>query len=517
MTADPEQASGDRERPTRNSSFSYNGSYPGAPAEESPDLLRWRADSLLDEMMLGGVDVSAADTGAPASSSRADGPSAYPDPNAPVAGTDSVNGSRPYANGYHEPEPDLNATDTTPFEPEPNEPDSRLSSQYPGAGSYRSVLDRAPAWDDDPDHRGRTQPDQTQGGEVHPRTDRLYSVEQQYEAFRRNQSSQVQPVSIPKPEPSPSASSPSASSSTPPIPPRERPDEMTQWANTPEKWEWQDFGAAPGELSNPERYVEPSATLPEPESAVRQDQAQFVSAMSVMGSGKRRSTLLPRMSTLDADALNQEIATLHGELGVLLPVGHESSERARHLLDKAYSILQSDPMRSAEVEYYMQQVRTIVLRLHQARRWSDLYRDRLRIYLMSWLFLSLLVLAASFVLQLQLETFALVLFNSEAMARHWPSFLGAIAAGALGGAAGALYTMSRHTRSVHSFFDRKYGLRGLMLPIIPALFGALIYLPIGLLYSLLSIDPGFAVADLLPMLAAFVFGISQESLYGTRG
>jgi hypothetical protein len=240
--------------------------------------------------------------------------------------------------------------------------------------------------------------------------------------------------------------------------------------------------------------------------------------MSVVGGGKRRSTLLPRMSTLDADAINQEIATLHGELGSLLPVGHESSERARHLLDKAYSILQSDPMRSAEVEYYMQQVRTIVQRLRQARHWSDLYRDRLRMYLLGWMLLALLGVAARFVFQLPLETMGVVLFNGSALARHWPSLVGAMAAGALGGAAGALYTMARHTRSDHSLFDRKYGLRGLMLPIIPAVLGALIYLPFGFGYTLAGIDPAASpVADLLPLLAAFAFGFSQESLYGTRG
>ena len=45
---------------------SYNGTaYPGenGPAElgGNPEMLRWRADVLLDEMMLGGVDLAAGD------------------------------------------------------------------------------------------------------------------------------------------------------------------------------------------------------------------------------------------------------------------------------------------------------------------------------------------------------------------------------------------------------------------------------------------------------------------------
>src|SRR3954471_14587717 len=39
----------------------YNSARHGNHVEESPELLRWRADLLMDEMMMGGVDVSAAD------------------------------------------------------------------------------------------------------------------------------------------------------------------------------------------------------------------------------------------------------------------------------------------------------------------------------------------------------------------------------------------------------------------------------------------------------------------------
>lgn len=531
MTANPDQNNSDRERPTRNSSYTY----PTAPADESPDLLRWRADSLLDEMMLGGVDVSAADGSAPPMSTDTRPQSSAPaSPDVYDADAhDNTHSNRPayperngldrydpagyqdhgvHDMGYSDVGSGPESEDVSPFEPEPDDPPSTLSSQYSGLDSYRSVLDAAPTLDDDQELSGPGYGESAQGGgDSTPRRDRLYSLEQEYETFRRNQSSRIQPVPIQDPKPTPPA--PAA----PPPPPRERPDELTQWANTPEKWEWQDFSAAPGEAPDPTRYLPPPESSLE-DSAVRQDQAQFVSAMSVMGGGKRRSTLLPRMSTLDVDAVNQEIATLHGELGNLLPVGHESSERARHLLDKAYSILQSDPTRSAEVEYYMQQVRTIVQRLRQARHWSDLYRDRLRMYLTGWIFLTSLVLLARYIFPGQLEGVGLALLNGSAAARHWPTFTATVAAGALGGAVGALYTMSQHIRSDYGLFDRKYGLRGLLLPIIPAVLGALIYLPIGFFYSLTGIDPALHLwADVLPMMAAFAFGFSQESLYGTRG
>ena len=114
---------------------------------------------------------------------------------------------------------------------------------------------------------------------------------------------------------------------------------------------------------------------------------------------------------------------------------------ARHLLDKAYSILQSDPSRSAEVEYYMQQVRTIVLRLRQSRQWSDLYRQRLHVYLLGWLGLSAMVLLARFFFQIDLENLVMWMTGVAAdswLVEHWATFVGTAGAGAFGGALGAL-------------------------------------------------------------------------------
>jgi hypothetical protein len=253
---------------------------------------------------------------------------------------------------------------------------------------------------------------------------------------------------------------------------------------------------------------------------VRHDPAQFVSAMSVFGDKKKRSTLLPRSTELDIDTLHREISDLHGEIAALLPVGNDTSERARHLLDKAYSILQSDPSRSAEVEYYMQQVRTIVLRLHQARQWSDLYRQRLHVYLMGWLGLSGVVFLALFVFQTDMEQALVWLFGlsfDSLVIAHWATFVGTAFAGAFGGAIGALYTMQTHARSEYSFFDRKYGLRGLILPFMGLIVGAFGYLIFGTVFALVGIDPSQSLtAAIVPTMAALAFGFSQESIYGTR-
>ena len=49
--------------------------------------------------------------------------------------------------------------------------------------------------------------------------------------------------------------------------------------------------------------------------------------------------------------------------------------------------------------------------------------------------------------------------------------------------------MGKHSRSQYGFFDRKYGLRGLMLPIIGALVGVLIYLAFAVIYFFAGINP----------------------------
>jgi hypothetical protein len=309
----------------------------------------------------------------------------------------------------------------------------------------------------------------------------------------------------------------------PSSPPRVKPqpvDEHTQWATGADKWEYQDFSADPEQEEEEESLLGGYPTPPRRNEAVRHDSAEFVSAMSVVGTNKKRSTLLPRSTELDIDTLNREISDLHGQIASLLPVGNETSERARHLLDKAYSILQSDPSRSAEVEYYMQQVRTIVSRLHQARQWSDLYRQRLQTYLLGWLGLSAMVLFARFFFQIDLEDALMWLTGLSLdswVVAHWATFVGTAAAGSFGGALGALYTMQKHARGEHSFFDRKYGLRGLILPFMGLIVGAVGYIIFGLVFALVGINPSQSLtAAIVPTMSALAFGFSQESIYGTR-
>ncbi len=592
MTDETERTVTGRESSTRSGAPSgegaahsvyYSAARHGQHVEESPELLRWRADLLMDEMMMGGADGSAADSNT-RTFSGVDSVTSSPDPYYPTRnGADHygqanpANGDRTgrqdgmplsggrydgrdsqdrYAPGMDDRAPsglpggegytngrestygamhdsvrrDFGADEplsTPPARPAPppysaSSPEDAAAARtrvgdpgtadrynhtgdYPTGSSQGSDVDRAGVdfgFDAEPsaprtpsqplpqDRRldlpsspPRTHldvaPVSSEGG-TPTRTDRLYSVEQRYEQLRREQADRIEPTPIPPPPAvvaKPPRSAPAAA--TPDA------NDPTQWATGPEKWNWQDFGAQPGAEPVADddsvaagRYGGMDRAPQADSAAVRQDPAQFVNSMAVFENRKKRSTLLPRMSELDADLLHREITTLHGELALLLPVGNETGERARHLLDKAYTILQSDPMRSAEVEYYMQQVRTIVSRLHQSRQWSDLYRSRLHVYLWAWLGLSLVLLLARFIFQPEFDDFLVTTFGlapDSFLVQNWSAFLGAAFAGALGGAAGALYTMRVHARTEYGFFDRKYGLRGLILPVIGLLVGAVGY------------------------------------------
>lgn len=254
-------------------------------------------------------------------------------------------------------------------------------------------------------------------------------------------------------------------------------------------------------------------------SAVRRQASSLASTMTVGGRSSLRSSLLPRQVEVDVSTAEQEIHALLGEISATLPVGHEAAERGRHLLGKAQNILKSDPTRTAEVDYYLQQVRRIVQRTRQTHTYSSLYRRRLMIYLLGWLGLAAAVLAARFLLQAELLALLQDFFwtgDDALVVEYGPLVIGATFAGALGATLNMLLAMRRQAAQEYAYFDRKFGLRGLLLPILGALFGLLI----GVAWAAISYFTGLDGANLwigaAPVLVAFLVGFGQEWLYGVR-
>ncbi len=412
---------------------------------DNAEALRRRADALLDEMMLGGVDIGA-------------GEGLY----------NGVNGDAtalPLANGHHRPDEDerFNSGDNgiTEYAVEFTDPDLA----YPQAESPSA---RPPFQETRPSTPGAP----GQAGNVRDLTDaRLASPAP---AARDSGSPYLVAAEDRYPRPA---------------------DPSLPWA----------------EYANGER----SASA----SAVRRQAASYASSMTVGPRANLRSSLLPRSIETDTATAEQEIHALMSEISVALPVGHEAAERSRHLLNKAENILQSDPTRTAEVDYYLQQVRRIVQRTRQTQTWSALYQRRLTIYLAAWVALSVTVLAGRYLLQAELFAFLEEIFWTSAdsiWVQFAPMTIGAIAAGSLGSATGVLLNMQRHAAQEYGYFDRKYGLRGLLLPLLGCFFGLILALLWAALCYFVGLDGTNLWIASVPAIVAFLLGFGQEWLYGAR-
>lgn len=264
----------------------------------------------------------------------------------------------------------------------------------------------------------------------------------------------------------------------------------------------------------------PAAAQPALNSAVRRQSPSLASTMSVNMRGANRSNLLPRNNEIDANSVQQEINDLLRAVATVLPAGNEAVERSRHLLSKAQTLLQSDPTRTAEVDYYLQQVRRIVQRTHQTQQWSSVYRRHLTNYLWAWLLLSVLFVAAAFVYAGPLADW----FNQTVDLPDWwlvlqqgPLWLAGAFAGSLGASLSAILHMQRHGRREFGYFDRKYGLRGLLLPPLGLFLGFLLALLWSGIYLAAGLDPVSATwAIAAPAAVALLVGFAQQWLYGAR-
>jgi hypothetical protein len=87
----------------------------------------------------------------------------------------------------------------------------------------------------------------------------------------------------------------------------------------------------------------------------------------------------------------------------------------------------------------------------------------------------------------------------------------------LGASLSALFNMQRHGSREFAYFDRKYGLRGLLLPLLGMFLGFALALFCAIVFILAEIDPGLhAWAVAVPAVLAFMVGFGQEWLYGAR-
>lgn len=437
----------------------------GAYGDESPEALRRRADVLLDEMMLGGIDTGAA---GPQTSSMAGG-----------------NG-----NGFtHWQSADEIALD------------------YDGAG-YTSATNGP---------NGSYGGDAPVGGDAFlpPRAtaSRLISAEDRYAQLAGAQTG-AEPLAAAPNSPTSAApveSTPAAAGTA------------DVRAETPARYAagYQDETAADSTATfSAASYGSSPVGSPISGAAVRRQSPSLASQMAVGVRAANRSNLLPRSNEIDADTVQQEINDLLRAVTTSLPPGNEAVERSRHLLSKAQTLLQSDPTRTAEVDYYLQQVRRILQRTRQTAQWSSLYQKRLTLYLWAWLLLAAMIVVGVTLYAGAAAEFASQLVDAPAwdlVLQQVPVLVAGAFAGALGAAVSALLSMQRRSRREHGYFDRKYGLRGLLLPLLGMFFGLLLAVLAAIVYIVAEIDPTvYTWTIVVPAVLALFVGFGQEWMYGAR-
>lgn len=524
-----------------------NGERTSVGWDQNPELLQWRANVLLDEMMLGAVDITASESvhsaPAPARPMRpANAAEDHTNPHwrhrRPAQLEDDPSLAHPtdYTNGVHP----TNGSVTVDSEPRaPLSPPLPIHEEGPHDEWSR------PAW-----HFAEpTAPVSTSTAANVTPTARAVALHEQTRGqtapatpVGRNRNSGQRPIA---PDLRTAAvGAPPLPRSTVPTTPMGAPNKSNseQWVFAAEQ-RYQQIasrhqpvvpehgaglrnGISPASIAA-QGWADPAAALLD--GFATGDYANGADAMARPSAARqrlsqaaRRSNLLPRMSNLDPRALQQEMVMLQTEIEGALPAGHESRERALHLLQKAYTILQTDATRSAEVDYYLQQVRTIGQRVQETLHWSNLYQSRLTIYLVAWGVLSLIVLGGGyFYYDMLLATIAGLsgadVGSESLLAYNLVTAASVFFAGCLGGAIGAFVNMRQYGQVKQGFFDRKYSLRGLILPLIGGLVGLILSLLFGLIYYLLQLDPAVnLLLGALPALFAFAFGVAQEFIYGTR-
>lgn len=431
----------------------------GAYGDESPEALRRRADVLLDEMMLGGIDTGAV------------GPQ--------ISGAAAGNG-----NGVtHWPATDEVALDYdgASYASAPTGPNGSYSSH----GSEAGASGEAPV-------------------SARAAGSRLISAEDRY-AQLTGARPDAESFTVPSNAPTPTAPVDSA-------PVVSKTDELRGEAPSAYTAGYQGDPALDG--------VGATGAVFGSSAAVRRQSPSLASQMSVGVRAANRSNLLPRSNEIDAHTVQQEINDLLRAVTTSLPPGNEAVERSRHLLSKAQTLLQSDPTRTAEVDYYLQQVRRIVQRTRQTAQWSSLYQQRLTVYLWAWLLLAAMIVVAVILYAGAAAEFVAQLVNApewELVFLQAPVILAGAFAGALGAALSALLSMQRRSRREHGYFDRKYGLRGLLLPLLGMFFGLLLAVLAAIVYILAEIDPtAYTWAIVVPAVLALIVGFGQEWMYGAR-
>jgi hypothetical protein len=219
------------------------------------------------------------------------------------------------------------------------------------------------------------------------------------------------------------------------------------------------------------------------------------------------------ISAVEAQKLNEEIEHLYAQVNQLQEGRRDLTGHALSLLREARTILNSQPERMGRADYNVRQVRSLLERAREGRRRSIRTGILLLFYLALWL---MICVASITSLILYGETLRLIVVDGVqrgTLSAHTLPLLLTILAGASGGVIGATLSLISQLRQGQEF-DRQYGLRYTIQPLMGVVLSIAIYFLSNFLFNVAGINmTDSVVTAAFPGVVALPAGLWQEMVY----
>ncbi len=232
-----------------------------------------------------------------------------------------------------------------------------------------------------------------------------------------------------------------------------------------------------------------------------------------------REEIVLRISEEHFKELEKEIGQLYDAVPRALASHKEAADEALTTLHEARALLWGAPERLVDVEYRVNQVKTLIERHKLSAKWAAVYGRRLFIYETVWLFVLLGAFVGVQLGQKSLLAWVGTLVGSGADTTFTGvlvPFLNSLIWGGIGGVVGALYSLWWHVSQLQDF-DKRYNMWYLVQPIMGIVLGGIVYLIIAtgflaLQGSLPSAETARGV-QMFPSLVAVLGGFRQKFVY----
>lgn len=219
------------------------------------------------------------------------------------------------------------------------------------------------------------------------------------------------------------------------------------------------------------------------------------------------------ISAAETQKLGDEIEYLYAQVNRLQETRRDLTGHALSLLREARTILLNQPERMGRADYNVRQVRSLLQRAQESRRRSIRIGVLLLLYLALWLMICAASITAFF---LYGSAIRLLLADGSAngtLSPHTLPLILTVLAGGTGGVIGAIFSLITHLRQGQEF-DRQYGLRYTIQPVMGVVLALAIYALSNFLFNAAGMRlTGSVVTAAFPAMIALPAGLWQEVVY----